>query len=425
MNEEEVLRIHELKINAAKSIEREEYEDAESMYRDLLTLYDEDDEESPSQLGALKVFTRLLLLKGDDGLAEAITLFEKALLITCNIFGIDHPETAASLVAMASALRKGSEEQICEAEGIFKQALKILKKIHGKETANADTATALLGLGMSIEAQGSDRYDDARLVYENAVSMRQKLFGDKHPETGDAILCLAALLGSQSEELNASGIRYEQALLAFRSVYNEQHPRVLLCLDSMALLYRRQAKELRGQQLFGEGTVAEMAATKKCGGGAIVSGYFWRYSDSSFGFKKQKKVIYAALYPERKGQESSTGKGKKGKKNKDKDKAKDPVVLFWAYDEEPLAGGWFAGKEKEGEDNGMGAIVELNRPTADIDNIKAKKDDDAVDYLFRITCTSGSKKIEVFSAYARDLDVAQSWFDVLGFFDEDEEEDLS
>jgi hypothetical protein len=29
----------------------------------------------------------------------------------------------------------------------------------------------------------------------------------------------------------------------------------------------------------------------------IYIGYFWRWSDSSFGFKKQKKIIYAALYP--------------------------------------------------------------------------------------------------------------------------------
>jgi hypothetical protein len=108
MDEDEVaeLRIHELKLHAAKAIEREEYADAELMYRDLLTLCNEDDKESPSQLGALKVFTRLLLLKGDVGLAEAITYSEKALVITCNIFGTDHPETAASRMALASALRK-------------------------------------------------------------------------------------------------------------------------------------------------------------------------------------------------------------------------------------------------------------------------------------------------------------------------------
>jgi tetratricopeptide (TPR) repeat protein len=422
MDKEEVaaLRIHELKLHAAEAIEREEYEDAESMYRDLLTLYDEDDEESPSQLGALRVFTRLLLLKGNAGLSEAITYFEKALVITCNIFGTDHPETAASLVALASALRKGDEEQLREAEGIFKQALKILKKIHGKETPNDDTATALLGMGMCIEAQGIDRYEDARPVFEKAVSMRLKLFGEKHPETGDAVLCLAALLGSQSEELVASGIRYEQALKAFRSVYNEQHPRVLLCLDSMALLYRRQAKDLRGQKLFGEATVAEMAATKKCGGGAIVSGYFWKHGDTSFGFKKQKKIIYAALYPERQGQESSSGKGKKKSKSKEMDK--DRVVLFWAYDEEPVAGGFFGGKDKDGEDNGMGAIVEISHPSADVVEEEGKKGEDS-EYLLKITSGTGSKTMEVFSAYGQTLQVIDAWFEVLGIENEDEDED--
>lgn len=419
MNEEEVneLRIHELKLHAAGAIERGEFEDAESMYRDLLGLYDDDDD-TPSQLGALKVFTRLLLLKGE--IAEAITYFEKALLITCNIFGTDHPETAAALVALASALRKGSEEQIGEGEQIFQQALKLLRKIHGKSTACAETASALLGLGMAMEAQGSQRYNDARPVYEEALAMRRTALGGNHPDTGDALLCVAALLG-RTEELKLAAVRYEQALAVFRAAYqSEQHPRVLLCLDSLALLYRRQAKELKREKLFGESTVAEMAATRRCGGAAIVSGYFYRFSDSSFGFKKQKKIIYAAMYPERDHADSSSSP-------KDKNDGKDRVVLFWAYDEEPLAGGWFGGtklaKDIPVEDLGMGAIVVLKGPSADVIEEDGKKGEDAeTRYKLRIMSKgSGSKVMEVFSAYAQDVSVAQEWFEILGEEEEDED----
>ena len=423
MNEDEVsaLRIHELKLHAAGAIERGEFEDAESMYRDLLELYD-DDEESPSQLGALKVFTRLLLLKGE--IPEAITYFEKALLITCNVFGTDHPETAAALIALASALRKGSDEQIEESEQIFLQALKLLRKIHGKGAANADIATAMIGLGMAQEAQGLSRMKEARVVYEDALAMRRTVLGGNHPETGDALLCVAALLG-RTDEVNLSAVRYEQALAVYRAAYqSEQHPRVLLCLDSLALLYRRQAKELRREKLFGESTVAEMAATRRCGGAAIVSGYFFRLSDSSFGFKRQKKIIFAAMYPEREHADSSSSR------EKDKNKGKDRVVLLWAYDEEPIAGGWFgaaggkAGKDAPVEDMGTGAIVVLKTPSADVIEEDSKKgEEQETRYKLRImSAGSGSKRSEVFSAYAQDVSVAQEWFEILG---EEEEEDDS
>ena len=423
MNEEEVsaLRIHELKLHAAGAIERGEFEDAESMYRDLLELYGES--ESASQFGALKVFTRLLLLKGE--IAEAITYFEKALLLACHIYGTDHPETAAALVALASALRKGSEEQIEEGEQIFLQALKLLRKIHGKGATNAETATALLGLGMSMEAQGLYRSKDARPVYEDALAMRRTVFGGNHPETGDALLCLAALLG-KSEELNLAAVRYEQALAIFRAAYqSDQHPRVTLCLDCLALLYRRQAKELKKDKLYGESTVAEMAAARRCGGAAIVSGYFFRFTDSSFGFKKQKKVIYAAMYPERDQADSSSSNGKdKNNKNNIKD-GKDRVVLLWAYDEEPIAGGWFGnakpGKETPIEDLGSGAVVPLKGPSADVIEEDGKKGEDTdTKYKLRIMNKgNGSKRIEVFSAYADDVNVAQEWFEILGEEEED------
>lgn len=52
----------------------------------------------------------------------------------------------------------GNEEQVEESEQIFTEALKSLKKIHGKNTPHNDIAIAMLGLGMCIEAQGGKLY---------------------------------------------------------------------------------------------------------------------------------------------------------------------------------------------------------------------------------------------------------------------------
>ena len=184
-------QVYELKLSAAGAVERDDFDDAEQIYRRLLEIYDDDD--SVGLLGVLKVLGRLLVLRGKT--KEAIEHFEKATAITALVYGPDHIECASAHVAMASVLRKGTPEQVEEAEESYRDALKVLRSHHGKNANNAEIASALVGLGMALEAQGEDKYDDAEACYKEALAMRKRVCGPKSPDTGDVLLCIAALLG--------------------------------------------------------------------------------------------------------------------------------------------------------------------------------------------------------------------------------------
>ena len=286
-------QIHQLKISASGAIERNDFEDAEQIYRRLLELYDDDD--SVGLLGVLKILGRLLVLRGKVN--EAIEHFEKATAITALVFGPDHVECATAHITMASVLRKGSPEQIDEAEEAYRDALKMLRNHYGKNASNVDIATALVGLGMVLEAQGEDNYDEAETCYKEALKMRKIVCGPKNPETGDVLLCLAALLG-RSKEINEAFVIFQQALEVFYTAFqSDTHPRIQLCLDSLHLLYRKQAKEFYDDEQYGQSAVYEMAANFKCGGAPLVQGRFFRMTEASFGFSKQRKNMYLAMFP--------------------------------------------------------------------------------------------------------------------------------
>ena len=309
-----------LKDLAASALNRGDLERAETLYRNLL-VYEREvhGEEWAGQLGILTVLSRILVLRGE--LAEAVSWLEKSLVIHVSCFGAESLETAQAMTALAGVMRKSADaDQHQEAEQLSLQALEIMYKHYGKE-GHADIATAMVGMGMCVERIG--RLGEARQIYEDALAMRRKHLGNNHADTGDALLCLAALL-SRTWETSVAMVRYEQAISVFRAVYSNQpqHPRVELVKDSLATLYRRQAKEQWEQSLFGEACVSSMAADRRVLGSAVVSGYFFKKEPGAFGLGSVNKKLFAALFPVA-DDDASAGEG-----------APTPtlLLLLWAFD---------------------------------------------------------------------------------------------
>jgi tetratricopeptide (TPR) repeat protein len=407
-NEAQEEQIHKLKLSAAGAIDRDDFDDAEQIYRRLMEIYDDDD--SVGLLGCLNILGRLLVLRGKNN--EAIEHFEKATAITALIYGPDHIECAAAHIAMASVLRKGSSEQIEEAEESYRDALKVLKTHHGKNASNTDIASALVGLGMSLEAQGEDKYEEAETCYKDALNMRKKVCGPKSPETGDVLLCIAALLG-RSREVNEAFVIFQQALDVFRTAFQtDDHPRIQLALDSLHLLYRKQAKDFYEDEQYGQSAVYEMAANFKSGGAPMVQGRFFRISEGTLGFGKTKRTMYVAMFP------------KQGEVSHDK------TLLLWAFDEE-AACRRSSDADHEDDDQAVRGAIELVTPSASIaeeGKKKSKKNDDRK-WMLQVTSARSGKKggkakmAEVFAAYAENKETAEDWYHVLcEEADEDDEE---
>ena len=330
-----------LKDAAAAALQRGDLERAEMLYRNLL-LYERDahGEDFPGQLGVLSILARILVLRGD--VTEAVLWLEKALVIHVTCFGVESEETAQAMMSLAAALRRkgdGQDEQH-EAEQLYLQAMEILYKLHGPD-GSAEVASAILGMGMCVERIG--RLHDARQIYEDALAMRRKHLGANHADTGDALLCLAALL-SRTWETSLAIARYEQAIDVFRHLYGasgSQHPRVELVKDSLSTLFRQQAKEQWEQSLFGEACVSSMAAEQRVLGCFIVSGYFYKKEKGPFGLSSVSKKIFAAIFPtdgtEPSGADAAaagsgaiTGGGGSG--GGGNDGFSKPMLLLWAYD---------------------------------------------------------------------------------------------
>jgi tetratricopeptide (TPR) repeat protein len=294
MSEDEVREV-KLKDLADAALARGDLPRAETLYRSLLEYEREmHGEEWPGQLGILSVLSRILVLRAE--FVEAISWLEKSLVLHVSCFGAESLETAQAMTALAGVLRKSSyTDQHQEAEQLFLQALEIMYKLYGAD-GHADIATAMIGMGMCVERVG--RLGEARQIYEDALVMRRKHLGNNHADTGDALLCLAALL-SRTWETSVAMVRYEQAISVFRTIYRDQpqHPRVELVKDSLATLFQRQAKEQWEQSLFGEACVSSMAAERRVLGSAIVSGYFFKKEPGALGMGSVNKKIFAALFP--------------------------------------------------------------------------------------------------------------------------------
>ena len=340
---------------------------------------------------------------------------------------MESAEAAAGLMALGGALRRGSPQQIEEAEQVFGQAIEVFQTVHGEQGIHADIATAILGLGMAVEALG--RFEEAIAIYEDALGMRRKLFGRNNADTADAILCLATLL-ARTDDTNLAAARYEQALGAYRSIYeDDQHPRIQLCMDSLAILFRRQARELRRAKVHAEAAVAELTALRRCAGNAIVAGYFTKVSEASGYFSgKSKRSVYAAVYPVTPNSNNSSPSA-----------GKDGHVLIWAYDDDndPTSGSSWLGYKKGGDEVcPVGETIELNQPVVSVEDPpqvaprggRGAPDDDGMLLRVMTADDSGGKgfggrqarhvrRTEVFSAYVRNPDQAQEWVETLAFDD--------
>lgn len=312
-----------IKEAAAAALERGDLERAETLYRNLL-LYEREahGEDWPGQLGILSVLARILLIRGET--SEAILWLERGLVLHVTLYGAESVETAQSMLSLASALRKSVDtDQHLEAEQLYLQAIEIFYKCHGSE-GSADVATAILSMGMCVERIG--RLNDARQAYEDSLAMRRKHLGNSHADTGDALLCLAALL-SRTWETSAAMVRYEQALEVFYQIYGSQHPRIELVKDSLANLLRQQAKEQWEQSLFGEACVSSMAADRRVAGNAIVSGYFYRKEPGPLGIGTATKKLFAAIFPIGVGSAGSVSNTDTNFGASDRN-----ILLLWAYD---------------------------------------------------------------------------------------------
>jgi tetratricopeptide (TPR) repeat protein len=231
-------------------------------------------------------------LKNYAQFREAKSVFERAVAIKENIFGIGNPKTAGSIGNLALVLRDLGEyddakirfEQVldifesnCDPNDLniaftlnnlglvlmdlndpaaarrrFERALAI-KKSHYKTADHADVVDTEVSLAIALRNLG-ERHQ-AKQLLEHALRILEASYGPRHPLVADALTNLGSLRVElydleSANDLDRSKEMLERALKIDEDTYGPVHPKVAQDLDNLAAVSKRlgevdEAKKLR------------------------------------------------------------------------------------------------------------------------------------------------------------------------------------
>jgi hypothetical protein len=159
--------------------------------------------------------------------SQATTLFERALALSRDAFGEEHPDTLTSMNNLAGTLR--AQGDLAGARALHEQELAVCRRVLGEE--HPDTLTSTDNLAATLGAQGD--LAGARALQEQALAVSRRVLGEEHPDTLTSTNNLAATLRAQGALSGARALE-EQALAVRRRVLGEEHPDTLSSMNNLA-----------------------------------------------------------------------------------------------------------------------------------------------------------------------------------------------
>jgi tetratricopeptide (TPR) repeat protein len=132
-----------------------------------------------------------------------------------------------------------------EAEPLYKQALTLYQKLLGDR--HPDVAIIINNLAVLYKSQG--RYEEAEPLYKQALALKQELLGDRHLSVATSINNLAVLYDSQGRYEEAEPL-YKQALSLIQELLGARHPDVATSINNLAFLYSSQGRYEEAEPLL-------------------------------------------------------------------------------------------------------------------------------------------------------------------------------
>jgi tetratricopeptide (TPR) repeat protein len=170
---------------------------------------------------------------------------------------------ALALVSGESALPTGAEKPAAElldglasyrhrllaayeqARLLFERALAIREKALGPE--HPLTATSLNNLALLLKHQGD--LAGVRPLFERALTIWEKALGPEHPDTAAFLNCLALLLQDQGNFTEARPL-YDRALAISEKVLGPEHPQTMATVNNIAFVLEAQGDLTGAQPLY-------------------------------------------------------------------------------------------------------------------------------------------------------------------------------
>jgi tetratricopeptide (TPR) repeat protein len=161
---------------------------------------------------------------------NAETMFERGLVIREKVLGPEHQFTARNLINLGSLYRDMGK--YTKAEPLLLRALTINQKVLGLESMA--TATSMSNLGLLYQDMGD--YAKAESYDEQSLAISQKVLGPEHPRTITALNNLAVIHIYMGEYVKAEPL-LQQVLAIHEKVLGPEHPETGRTLQALGALY--------------------------------------------------------------------------------------------------------------------------------------------------------------------------------------------
>ncbi|RGP72388.1 hypothetical protein FLONG3_6784 [Fusarium longipes] len=158
-------------------------------------------------------------------------------------------EISATEVATASLLERVSHflydrGRWRERVPIASRALDLRQKVLGER--DPDTISSMVILGTTYHAQG--RYDEAHEIVVKALDLQQEVLGEQHPWTIDSRVHLAAIYQARGQYNRAEAIS-KQTLDICLNTYGEKRPSTINSMAALASTYQAQGQYHKAETL--------------------------------------------------------------------------------------------------------------------------------------------------------------------------------
>ena len=233
----------ELLLKAADYLDqRSQYERAKSLYQQALQiqiqLFGLEHPKVASLQSKLAYLYRLL-----GNYAQAIPLFQAASHVLEQALGLEHPEVAYPLEGLAMVYYEQGKYEL--AEPLQQRALQIREQARGLE--HLEVALSLNRLGNVYSEQG--KYALAEGVYQRALQIRERTLGPEHFRVAGPLNNLGDLYREQGKYELAESL-FQRAVHINEQALGPAHPDVAFTLVSLADLYREWGNSTQAEVLY-------------------------------------------------------------------------------------------------------------------------------------------------------------------------------
>ncbi len=177
---------------------------------------------------------------------QSETLNQQALVLYTQVYGDKHPLVSACLVNLGAIQYERAKYP--DAERYYRQAIEITQAWFGRD--HYQTAANLTMLARVLN-RTPERQVEAREVIGQALAIRERVYGPKHPRVASTINELGAVaLGAN--RLDEAEQHFLRVVAIYREVYGTNHYLTGIGLSNLASTYMAEKKLPQAEQLFRE-----------------------------------------------------------------------------------------------------------------------------------------------------------------------------